>query len=49
MFKLETNKLTFLDGSPEEQKNAIEEFLNSVTPEDHARAMSSEFDYLEDE
>ena len=49
MFKLETNKLTFLDGSPEEQKKSTELFLSMLTEEEQERSMSSEFDYLEDE
>ena len=40
---------TVLDGSPEEQKKAVKEFLSSLTPEEHERAMSSEFDYLDEE
>lgn len=46
---MKENKITFLDGSQEEQKKAVEEFLNSITPEEHERAMSSEFDYLDEE
>lgn len=38
---------TVLDGSPEEQKKAVEDFLNSLTPEEHERAMSDEFSYLD--
>ena len=41
------NRITFLDGSKEKQDKAIENFLNSITPEEHERAMSSEFDYLD--
>ena len=43
------NKTIFLDGSTDEQKKAVENFLNSMTAEEHKRAMSSEFDYLEEE
>ena len=46
---MKENKITFLDGSQEKQKKAVEEFLNSITPEEHERAMSSEFDYLEED
>lgn len=46
---MKENKITFLDGSQEEQKKAVEEFLNSMTPEEHAKAMSSEFDYLDED
>lgn len=46
---MKENKITFLDGSPQEQKKAVEEFLDSMTPEEHNRAMSSEFDYLDEE
>lgn len=46
---MKENKITFLDGSPQEQKEVVEEFLNSMTPEEHNRAMSSEFDYLDGE
>ena len=46
---MKENKITFLDGSQEEQKKAVEEFLSSVTPAEHERAMSSEFDYLEED
>lgn len=45
------NKLLFatLDGSPEEQKKSTELFLSMLTEEEHKRAMSSEFDYLEED
>ncbi len=46
---MKKNKITFLDGSLQEQKKAVEEFLNSMTSEEHIRAMSSEFDYLDEE
>lgn len=47
---MKDNKINFdvLDGSPEEQSKAVESFLNSLTHEEHEKAMSSEFDYLED-
>lgn len=35
-----------LDGSPEEEDKAVAEFLSTLTEEEHNRAMSSEFDYL---
>lgn len=45
----ENVKFTILDGSSEEQKKSSEAFLNSLTKEEHERAMTSEFDYLEEE
>ena len=45
---MKENKITFLDGSSEQQNKAVEEFLASLTQEEHERAMSKEFDYLED-
>lgn len=41
------NKITFLDGSKEQQEKAVQEFLDTIASEDHERAMSSEFDYLD--
>ena len=38
-----------LDGSSEEQKKSTELFLAMLTEEEHERAMSSEFDYLEED
>jgi hypothetical protein len=46
---MKKNKITFLDGSKEQQDKTVEDFLNSITPEDHERAMSSEFDYLDED
>lgn len=45
------NKLNtaILDGSLEEQKRCVEEYLSTLSEEDHTRAMSSEFDYLDEE
>jgi hypothetical protein len=45
----ENVKFTMLDGSPEEQKKSSEAFLSTLTKEEHERAMSSEFDYLDEE
>ena len=45
---MEKNRITFLDGSKEQQDKAVKDFLNSITPEEHEKAMSSEFEYLED-
>lgn len=47
--KESNNKTIFLDGSPDEQRKAVEDFLNSMTAEEHERAMSEEFDYLEED
>ena len=47
--KENNNKITFLDGSSEELEKATSDFLSSVSEEEHKRAMSSEFDYLDDE
>lgn len=41
--------LTFLDGSPEEEDRIVNEFLDSLTEEEKERAMSSEFDYLDED
>ena len=46
---MEENKFNFIDGSPEQQKQAVDAFLNSLTDEEHQRAMSNEFDYLDEE
>lgn len=43
------NKINFLDGSPDEQRKAVEDFLNSMTAEEHEQAMSDEFAYLDEE
>lgn len=40
---------TFLDGSPEKEAKLMEEFFNSFTEEEKERAMSSEFDYLDED
>ena len=40
---VDENKITFLDGSAEQQAEAIEKFLSTLTPEEHERAMSDEF------
>lgn len=45
----ENNTTTFLDGSAEEQKKAVDEFLNSMTPAEHEKAMSDEFAYLDED
>lgn len=41
--------MTFVDGSAEEQNKAVENFLSSISEEEHNRAMSNEFDYLDEE
>ena len=38
-----------LDGSPEEQRRSTEKFLSMLTEEEKERAMSSEFDYLDED
>lgn len=45
------NKIIFtmLDGSPEEQRRSTEKFLSMLTEEEKERAMSSEFDYLDED
>lgn len=40
---------TVLDGTPEEQKQSAEAFLSTLTKEEHERAMSKEFDYLDED
>lgn len=40
---------TFLDGSPEEEDKIMKELSNSLTEEEKKRAMSSEFDYLDED
>ena len=45
---MKENKITILDVSDEEKKKALNEFLNSLTEEEHKKAMSAEFDYLEE-
>lgn len=47
--KENNDKITFLDGSPEEQKKAVEKFLGSMSNEEHERAMSDEFAYLDED
>jgi len=42
------NKITFIDGSPEEQKKAVGDFLSTLSEDEHARAISDEFSYLDD-
>lgn len=42
-------KMTLLDGSPKEQEKANKEFLDTLTDAEHNRAMSEEFDYLDDD
>ncbi len=46
---MKENKFTFLDGSQEKQNKAIEDFLNELTEEEHQRAMSDEFSYLDED
>ena len=41
--------MTFVDGSSEEQSRAVENFLNSISDDEHDRAMSDEFGYLDEE
>lgn len=43
------NKMTFLDGSQYEQTKAVEDFLSSMTNDEHERAMSDEFAYLDED
>ena len=47
--KVQNNKMTFLDGSSEKQDKAVETFLGNMTPEEHERAMSDEFSYLDED
>lgn len=44
---MDENKTTFIDGSAEEQKKAVDNFLNGLTEEEHELAMSDEFSYLD--
>jgi len=41
--------ITVLDGSTEEQNQVMENYLNSITEEEHNKAMSDEFGYLDEE
>ena len=41
--------LTFLDGSREDEDRIMKEFSDSLTEEEEERAMSSEFDYLDED
>ena len=41
--------MTFVDGSAEEQNKAVENYLISISEEEHNRAMSDEFEYLDEE
>ena len=41
--------IMFIDGSAEEQNKAVENYLNSISDEEHNRAMSDEFGYLDEE
>lgn len=43
------NKIIFLDGSPKEQEKAVKNFLGSMSNEEHERAMSDEFAYLDED
>ena len=45
---MENNKY-ILDGSLEDQKEALENFLSDLSPEDIQRSQSSEFDYLDED
>lgn len=40
---------TQLDGSLDEEKKCGDNFIKTITEEEHKRAMSSEFDYLEED
>ena len=42
------NKITFIDGSPEQQNRAIDDFLSSFTKEENEYSMSDELSYLDD-
>lgn len=46
---MKNDKITFLDGSDKEQKKTVNDYLGTLSEEEHKRAMSSEFDYLEDD
>ena len=46
--KDKNNKMTFLDGSQSEQTRAVDNFLSSMTDDEHERAMSDEFAYLDE-
>ncbi len=46
---MKENKITFIDGSSQEQKKAVDDFLQTVSEEEHKRAMSDEFAYLDEE
>ncbi len=45
---MKENRISFIDGSDEEQNKAVEDFLNSLSEEEKEKAMSKEFDYLEE-
>lgn len=46
---MDENKITFLDGSDDEQEKAVNDYLNTLSEEEHNRAMSDEFDYLDED
>ena len=46
---MEEKRITFIDGSSEQETTAVETFLDSLSPEEHERALSDEFDYLDEE
>lgn len=46
---MKEDKVLVLDGSPEDQDKIVKNFLGSLTKEECERAMSHEFDYLEDD
>lgn len=44
---MERDKITFLDGSKEQQEKAVKDFLDAIPPDEHEMAMLNEFDYLD--
>lgn len=49
MLESDKEKSMVLDGSDEEQKKAVEAWLDSFTEEENARAMSDELAYLDED
>lgn len=45
----EFNLKQVLDGTPEENEYAAQSLCNTLTEEEHMRAMSDEFAYLDEE
>ena len=46
---MKEDKIMFLDGSNEEQEKIVKDYLNTLSEEEHIRAMSDEFAYLDGE